>query len=208
MTVCSDHCVAVGGSDGVGKCKSEWIREDVSSERSISGLASEFARTDLLPHGAGNSVANGTADVVGCEVDAGYNGDVWRRSVHAEVKKEDSRRLTFVLGSSLNTSLRRVREHSSSNTKADLGTDNARVRGCAGATAEVDEQAEGDQEQTCSEDDEGFEAADSEDNESEEEASDNRGEAVKGCDAGGALDGLVEGNDKDSVEEVALHVPC
>lgn len=93
-----------------------------------------------------------------------------------------------MLRSSLNTSLCRIWEHSSRNTKADLRPNNPGVRGCACAAAEVDEQAEGDEEQTCAEDDEGFEAADAEDDESEGEAGQDGGKAVEGGDAGGALD--------------------
>jgi hypothetical protein len=72
----------------------------------------------------------------------------------------------------------------------------------------VNEQTEGDEEETCAEDDEGLEATDSEDDEPEGEAGQDGGKAVKRADAGSALDGLIEGNDEDSVEEVALHVPC
>lgn len=87
MAVCSDHGVAVGGSDGVGERECEWISEDISGERGVAGLASEFAGDDLLPHSARDSVAKRTADVVGCEVDAGYDGDVWRISVCAVAAK-------------------------------------------------------------------------------------------------------------------------
>lgn len=113
-----------------------------------------------------------------------------------------------MFGSSLDGSLGRVWKHASRDTKADLGADDTGVRGCTGAAAEVDEQTEGDQEETCAEDDEGFEAADFEDDEAEGQASEDGGEAVERTDTGSALDGLVESDDEDSVQEVALHVPC
>lgn len=116
-------------------------------------------------------------------------------------------RLTFMFRRSLNTSLRRIWEHSARDTKADLRTDDTRMRSRASTTAEVDEEAEGDHEETCSGHDEGFEAADFEHNEAEREAGEHGGEAVERSDAGGGLDGLVEGNDEDGVEEVTLHVP-
>lgn len=75
--------------------------------------------------------------------------------------------------------MRRVREHSSSNTKADLGANDARVRGCAYPATEVDKKTECDHEEACAKDNEGFEAADSEDDKSEEKTGDDGGEAVK-----------------------------
>lgn len=113
-----------------------------------------------------------------------------------------------MLRSGLDASLRGIREHAAGNTQTDLRTDDAGVRGCACAAAEVDEQAEGDHKKTCSKEDEGLETSHFEDDESESKTCENGREAVEGADASGALDRFVESDDEDGVEEVALHVPC
>lgn len=77
MAICDNDSVAVRGSDRVRQREREWVSKDGRSKRGVAGLESEFAGDDLLPEGAGDGVAEGAADVVGCEVDAGYDGDVW-----------------------------------------------------------------------------------------------------------------------------------
>jgi hypothetical protein len=42
----------------------------------VAEVIVEFFGHDLAPDGAGDGVAESGADVVGCEVDTGYNGDV------------------------------------------------------------------------------------------------------------------------------------
>lgn len=108
-------------------------------------------------------------------------------------------RLTLVLGSSLNASLRRIREHTTRDTQANLRTDDAGMRGWAGTAAVVDQKAERDHEQTRSCDDEGFEATDFEDNTTQNKTRKDGREAVEGGDPGSALDRLVESHDKDCV---------
>lgn len=115
--------------------------------------------------------------------------------------------LTLVLGSGLNASLRGVWEQTTRDTEEDLRADDARVVCATGAAAEVDEQAEGDGEEGGADDDEGLEVADEADDDAGDDAGDDGDEAVERADARGRLDGLVEGDDEDRVQVVALHVP-
>lgn len=83
MAICHDDSISIGGSNRVQCRESEWISVNSSGERGVSGLESELVGDDLLPESTGDGVAEGAADVVGCEVDAGHDGHIWWRLVCA-----------------------------------------------------------------------------------------------------------------------------
>lgn len=72
----------------------------------------------------------------------------------------------------------------------------------------MDQEAEGDHEQTRAGDDEPFEPAHLVHDHAQHETRDDRGEAVQGRDARGGFDAKVERHGEDCVDVVALHVPC
>lgn len=81
MAICHNDGIAVGGSDRISGRECKWISKDISGECGVAGLEGELAGDDLLPEGAGDCVSERAADVVCCEVDARYDGDVWMKSI-------------------------------------------------------------------------------------------------------------------------------
>lgn len=110
--------------------------------------------------------------------------------------------------SGLDACLSGIGEETTCDTEEDLCADDAGVCGRRVAATVVDQKAEGDGEKARTEQDERLEAADAEDDQTEECASDDRGEAVHRRDARGRFDGLVESDDEDRVEEITLNAPC
>ncbi|VUC21009.1 unnamed protein product [Clonostachys rosea] len=185
-----DDTLALGGVNGVQGGDSGGAAIDLDREGLVAELLGKVAGEDLGVDGTRDGVAQGGADVVGGQVDTGHDGQV------------------LVLELDLEGGLGGVREHATSDTEDDFGGDDTDLGVAAlGVATEVDEETEGDHEETGTGKNDVFEAADLEDDQTHDGADNDTAEGVETADAGGHVDVKVEGNNEHVVEVVSLHVP-
>jgi len=76
MLITGNHGLALGRIHCICCSEHERVAVGVGCESGVTETAVEFVGEGVGPDGAGDSVAEGGTDVVGCEEEAGDDGDV------------------------------------------------------------------------------------------------------------------------------------
>lgn len=189
VSICQYDCFSLRRSYRIRGCECERISVDFRCERGAACLAQQLAGDNVLPQSTTNCVSKRRPNVVCRKVDACDNSDV------------------LVFGGCLDTSLRWIWEHSTRDTQTDLCAYDSGVVCFACAAAVVDQKTECYHEEAGAKNNEGFEAAHPEDDQSEDEAGDDGAEAIERGDPCRTLDTLIERHDQHGVQEITLHVP-
>lgn len=179
MLICIDSEIALRGARRVQQNLPKRGLEPEISVCCVSEISVKFFGHGLCPHGAGDCVSKGRADVVGGEVDTGDHGNIWTGLATSPARRVGKR--TFVLSGSLDACLSWVGKEPARYTQKNLRADNAIVRGPAIAAAVMNQKAESYHEEAGTKDNERLEAAESENHQAQEDAGDHRGKAKHLC---------------------------